>query len=210
MHKQSVRRVVMGVRRDATEREAAEHFKGQRFFAGIANAHPTGKDWHIPLPRKLMFAAQSRGMLERGDDARAAVFLVNLLTDEFESLRRVPRPHGATLGKRSAVDVLHALELHEGVPCPRTHRLPHCRQTNNFHIRRQELAVFHRRERLGMKRELRRTLAFSGCVKTDDRVADGEFGEEFSHEKMCVFLALASRMPEAKVNYWQNSNLNFA
>ena len=35
-----------------------------------------------------------------------------------------------------------------------------------------------------MKRELRRALAFGGCVEADDRVADGEFGEEFGHGKI--------------------------
>ena len=37
-----------------------------------------------------MLATQARGMLERGDDAGAAVLLVNLLTDEFQNSRGVP------------------------------------------------------------------------------------------------------------------------
>lgn len=49
----------------------------------------------------------------RCDDAGAAVLFLNLLTDEFENRRRVPSSHGPTLGKGPAVNVLHALELHE-------------------------------------------------------------------------------------------------
>ena len=97
MHGQTVRRVVMSVRRHATERKTAEHFKGHWFLAGIANAHATGKNRHIPLPGKVMLAAQARGVLERGDDAGAAVLFLNLLTDEFENGRRVPRAHRASL-----------------------------------------------------------------------------------------------------------------
>ena len=89
MHKQSIRRVVMGIRRHTTERKTAEHFKGHRFLAGVAHTHPAGKNRHITLPGKLMFAAQARGMLERGDDAGAAIFVVDLLTDELKNGRRV-------------------------------------------------------------------------------------------------------------------------
>jgi hypothetical protein len=71
--------------------------------------------------------------------------------------------------------------LHQRIERPRTHRLPHCRQAHDLDIRRQELAMFHRRERLGMKRELRRALAFGRNIESNDRVADGEFGEEFDH-----------------------------
>jgi hypothetical protein len=39
-----------------------------------------------------------------------------------------------------------------------------------------------------MKRELRRALALGRNIESDDRVADGEFGEEFGHEKLSVLL----------------------
>jgi len=90
MHKQSIRRVVMGVRRHATERKTAEHFEGHRFLAGIAHAHTTGKDRHIPMSGEVVLADQARGMFERGDDAGAATLFLNLLTYEFESPRGIP------------------------------------------------------------------------------------------------------------------------
>ena len=74
MHQQSIRRVVMSIRRHATERKAAEHFEGDRFFARVAHPDRAVENRFVANPGKLMFATQSRGVFERGNYSGDAVF----------------------------------------------------------------------------------------------------------------------------------------
>ena len=124
MHQQSIRRVVMSIRRHATERKAAEHFEGDRFFARVAHPDRAVENRFVANPGKLMFATQSRGVFERGNYSGDAVFFGHLLGRENQIRSGVARSHGATLRKRTGVFVFEAFELNQGIQRKRRNWLP--------------------------------------------------------------------------------------
>ena len=98
------------------------------------------------------------------------------------------------------MNILPALELDERVGRPRANRSPAGWKPSDFHVGRQELAVFHRGGRLRVERELWRALSFGGGVEADDRVADSEPGEFSGHGLIpVVFAHPQETFPNAKV-----------